>query len=266
MLIKIFLFFIVFLGASKCLSTIVGALRKNNQEELAKSLEDVANKFEEKAKDFCREGLNQSKFILKEKTGIFSPELAKYIDAEGENLLNLILPEKYRYNQSFDFKGSYRYIITDDIDHPFQITTLIAQTTEKIIFGKTNELEKAKAIFDWFENNVKYDDVKRNTINQKSNSTYFTSAEMFSQKIGVCGEMVVLYVVMARYAGLSAYFVNVDIDYKQEGVNHACVGLNLEGKDVLIDPAYHTFDIKHIKFCKWTDDYALKVFKQWRNH
>lgn len=153
----------------------------------------------------------------------------------------------------------YRYIISEDSDHPFQVNKLVAETAKKITEGKNSDREKAEAIHDWFLANIKYGKDKVS----KHKGEYRTSLEVFTDQEGVCGEMAVLYVVMARAVGLKANYASVQVDYENEDVNHACAAVKLN-KQILVDPAYRKFDIKHKKFKILSDQEAVPHFKAMR--
>lgn len=157
--------------------------------------------------------------------------------------------------------SQYNYVITEDPNHPFQLNGVISDTAQKVVYGKKTDRAKAKAIFDWFLDSIKYGESKR----RKHGKRYRTSAEVFIDSEGVCGEMAVLYVVMARSVGLRANYVSVRIDEHGQKVNHACATVEISGKNVLVDPAYYTFDVKHGDFEILTDKTAVPHFKSMRN-
>ena len=53
------------------------------------------------------------------------------------------------------------------------------------------------------------------------------------------------------------------VDYENEDVNHACAAVKLN-KQILVDPAYRKFDIKHKKFKILSDQEAVPHFKAMR--
>jgi hypothetical protein len=154
-----------------------------------------------------------------------------------------------------DFRKGNLYVITDDPDHPFQITPVISQTANKIVSGTNSSEGKARAIFSWMVNSVDYGGGKR------GGKGYRTSSEVFSDREGVCGEMGILYVVMARSVGLISNYVEVSRDDKGENVTHACASVRLNGRDVLVDPAYHIFDVRHMRYRILPDKEAVHHFK-----
>jgi transglutaminase-like putative cysteine protease len=176
------------------------------------------------------------------------------------SFLSMVSPASAEiFGQKFD---NYTYIFTDDCDQPFQINQEIVDTSKKITAGQISDNDKAMAIFDWFIKNIKYGRQKIRMGKKK----YRHAAEVYNDREGVCGEMAVLYVAMARSVGLQANYVSVDIDYKGEKVYHACAAFKFKGKYILVDPAYYSFDIKHVDYKVMTDQEAVPHFKAMRGY
>ncbi len=109
---------------------------------------------------------------------------------------------------------------------------------KRTIHGIADEYARAKALFDWVEGNIRYD-------HQKPTGTYRTAHEVFILEEGVCGEMAYLYITMARLAGLTAKYVEVDRDFSGKDVHHACAAVYPCQQEVFVDPAYHRFGVRH---------------------
>lgn len=157
------------------------------------------------------------------------------------------------HDKNYDFvlieKGS--------LNLPFKINEAIGSTVSEIVRDCRSQEDQSRAIFGWFEKNIRYGETKRN----QSGAGYFDALEVFSNREGVCGEMAILYCSMARLAGLKSHIVMVDRDYKGKEVNHACAGVELNGRLILVDPAYHTFDIAHQAFRPMSDSDFFKYFQ-----
>lgn len=271
------------ISATICLAVIVGCLRviineikKTGNPKIMKGVERIKTAFIKTGSGIIGEGattiIERGKEILKE-MNIIPPEIVNQIVDEGaEHLISLVFPA-FRssssqagriFTDNFSESGKYAYVITEDEDHPFQITALIASTTEKIIAGKTTAREKAEAVFDWFERNVKYDDKGKRPIKNNKKVGYRHSSETFKDRKGVCGEMAILYVVMARHAGLKTNYASVRKDCHNKLVNHACASVKVGGRDIHADPAYHLFDAHHRKINILSDVEAIKHFKSFR--
>lgn len=142
---------------------------------------------------------------------------------------------------------------------PFKVDQTIRQAVRAVTVGKTGQRERARAIFDWFQENIAYGKEKR----EKSGTGYFDSLEVFNHRQGVCGEMAILFISMARLAGLRANYVRVLTDHEGEKVSHACAGVVTDAGLILVDPAYHRFGIEHQDFRILDDEEFFKVFKSW---
>ena len=153
----------------------------------------------------------------------------------------------------------YVYINDSSVLNPFGLDAQVLA----IIKNETRDCygceAKARKLFDWFSDNIKYGDDKRST-------GYSTGQEVFRNKEGVCGEMAFLYVTMARGLGLRANYVSVRKDYKGKKVRHACAGVDVERGFILVDSAYEKFDIKHKKYAVKTDKEIMEIFEDWRKN
>ena len=155
-------------------------------------------------------------------------------------------------------KGYVITITERDVEVPYQLTPEMFESAEAVTKDCKTEEERAKALFDWLEAELQYGTCKRGTVG------YRNSKEVFEQKEGVCGEMTYTYVVTARSVGLKAGYVSVTKDTYGNDVHHGCAYVWLNGRDVLVDIAYHTFDIHHQEYSKLSDREAIRQFKSWR--
>lgn len=153
--------------------------------------------------------------------------------------------------------GYFVYINDDSMINPFGLNSEVARVINKETRNCHTAEDKARKLYDWFEDNISYGDSRRWT-------GYSTGQEVFRIKQGVCGEMAFLYTTMARAVGLKSNFYAVDRDHRNKKVCHACSGVETEQRLILVDPAYHTFDIKHKKYKKLTDKRIKEMVEQWR--
>jgi transglutaminase-like putative cysteine protease len=212
---------------------------------LATSVEELGKTIEQETANIITSGSD----ILKRRLHEAQRGIIDKIDPRLADLLNI----KVGPNET------YSVIITEDEHHPFQINEAIQKQAVTITAAAKNELEKAKALFNWFVKNVNYGDQKR-----KSGTGYRHAKEVYTDREGVCGEMAVLYIVMARYVGLKSNYVSVTRDNGGNKVHHACAAVHVQPKPVLIDPAYHEFDVKHREFRILTDKEAVPHLKSFR--
>lgn len=152
--------------------------------------------------------------------------------------------------------SQYQVILNDDtVYNPFVADAQLLLLVNQKIKGLQTDYEKARRIYDWMEENIDYgnpDLVKRRG--------YSNSTETLRSKSGICAEMTFLYVTMARSAGLVAKVADVTKDYEGKRVEHACAALFADSKWVLVDVAYHTFDIQHQKFKLMTDREVVRHY------
>ena len=111
---------------------------------------------------------------------------------------------------------------------------------------RASPYDQAKAVFTWMEQNIAYDASRWNLIHSGSDRRYVLHPlDVLSQGSGICGDLAVLYVALARKLGLHAQYAHVDRDHLGRTVNHACAVVTLEEKQFHVDPAYRQFDIRH---------------------
>lgn len=158
-----------------------------------------------------------------------------------------------------EIDGKYQIMITERcVENPFIIDSELVKVIKKHTRNCTTDYDKARAIFDWFEENIEYGDRKRYS------HRYRNSGEVLRTKEGVCGEMAYLYVSMARVVGLQSNYISVKRDCYRKKVHHGCAIVHTERGSILVDPAYHTFDIDHHEYHPVSDEEAIGLFKEWR--
>ena len=175
------------------------------------------------------------------------------------NYTNKQEPEKLiDFRKLGQVKGKYKFLVSDSsIENPFIISSELVEIIKDHTKNCRNDEEKAKAIYDWIEENIDYGDKKRT-------NGYKNSEEVLEQREGVCGEMAYVYVTMARCCGLKSNYVSVKYDFKGDRVAHACAAVEINGSYVLVDPAYHKFDVQHKEVEILTDKEVLEKFQLWR--
>jgi len=120
---------------------------------------------------------------------------------------------------------------------PFDANNQIIEQTWNLVYPYSmHSTERARSIFNWMNQNFTYD---KSMIPEP----YLSASETFSIRRGVCREFAFLYTTMARIAGFKAYHVGV---FNKRGeMSHECSAIKLQGRLVLVDVAYHQFDIYH---------------------
>jgi transglutaminase-like putative cysteine protease len=166
---------------------------------------------------------------------------------ESEPLLNVSeIPE------------AYNLIVNDEsLQNPLIINSALVQIIQKHVKPYNGVEDKSRAIFDWMQQNIEYGTSKRR-------NGYKNSEETLNDKQGICGEMAFLYISMARCCSIKSAYASVTIDSAGKKVYHGCAAVNLMPGIILVDPAYHTFDIKHKSYQIITDKEVLSRFNEWR--
>lgn len=213
----------------------------NYAERLAQTAEKGAGDLMKRGEDVLREAVKDAGAKL---VGKIDPRLVKLLSLAGD-----------------DTGSRYSTIITDDPDHPFQMSDAIKEQARLATNGTSAALAKAKALFDWFDRHIDYGDGKR-----PADVGYRHAKEVLADAEGVCGEMAVLYIVMARSVGLKADFVHVTKDHQNKTVHHACAAVYLDHGPILVDPAYHLFGVAHREVAIKMDAEAVPLLKTFRKN
>ncbi len=110
-------------------------------------------------------------------------------------------------------------------------------------------MEKAGAICDWIIDSISYDWERKKAIDDGTDDGIPYHPEVtLNQGTGICCDMAVLYVAMARRMGLKTHYAHVTVDHKGNTVKHACAVVDLPIGRRLADPAYKKFGICHQKY------------------
>ena len=149
------------------------------------------------------------------------------------------------------------FVNDKSIQNPFVISKELVKIIKKETRYLSTSEDKAKAIFNWIERNIDYGE-------RKKYYGYSNTEEVLRNREGVCGEMAFLYITMARSINLKSSYVSVSKDCYRERVQHACAIVDIGHRDVLVDPAYHAYDVKHEKFKILSDAEVISRFNQWR--
>lgn len=201
------------------------------------------------SRDFIRDKIKNEEFKKRKKI--------------REKLILDLIKKDNKNKESPDLKVSsidecYKVSVNDNsLNNPFLISpTLVKIIRKNVEYYKSLE-EKSLSIFNWMQRNIVY-----GSENRKHG--YRNSHETLEDKRGVCGEMAFLYITMARCCGLKSFYTSVEKDFQGKEVLHACASVNLTSKEILVDPAYHTYDIKHLEYKVLSDSEVIEKFNRWR--
>jgi tetratricopeptide (TPR) repeat protein len=146
------------------------------------------------------------------------------------------------------------------VRNPLASTPEMDRWANELTAGTTNDLQKARILFDELARHV----------NGDSNRNSRTAREMFDDwnKPGqwfLCREYANFYVALARAVGLKAFFVLVFEEIDGKKCLHACAGVFISGKLLLVDPSYCWFGVPHKQFIALNDLQTTAVYLS-QNH
>jgi tetratricopeptide (TPR) repeat protein len=146
----------------------------------------------------------------------------------------------------------------EPIKNPLSSNAEMQRWVTTIIVGATNDFQKAKLIFDAFTQRVNGGALFQQTYGA-------TAQEMFanwknSNNSFSCQQATILYIALARAAGLEAYSVQVEEACDGSKALHACAAIYIGGKLLLVDPSYFWFGAPHKKFTVLSDLQTMAVF------
>ncbi|MFT4311986.1 MAG: transglutaminase-like domain-containing protein [Candidatus Woesearchaeota archaeon] len=145
-------------------------------------------------------------------------------------------------------------LIDESVNSPFRLNRELALRANIIRQKKNTQSQKSFEIYTYLEQKLRYG---------RTNQTYGDSQEVWESKRGVCGEMSVLYISMARFCGIQSAYVHVTKDIDSRSVNHACAVSYVPGP-LFVDIAYHRFNISHKEYKIITDKELFRRYQLWR--
>lgn|GEM_PF-3173249 len=176
------------------------------------------------------------------------------------------------WNEYCSHIDEYPHVKIEHFKNPFETDQDLVDFTHEVIEGSGSEVETAQRLFfsitpvdkikddPGFESyeGKKKDMPYDNDPKKRVQGGYANASEAFDNGYAQCSEYSFLYTAMAREAGLNASVVHVNVNNNGRPVNHLCVLVTLsDGREVLVDPAYGEFDIKHMEYSALDDAGAL---------
>jgi len=143
-------------------------------------------------------------------------------------------------------RAEYKQII-----NPLASTPAMDHWAQELVGGATNDLGKARKIFDALARHLDKGDVGTRTAQQVF-AGWNDPAQSFC-----CQEYAKLYVALARAVGVKAFYVHLEQDYSGEVVYHDCAAVFAEDKAFLVDPAYRWFGAPHKNYLVLDDLQAI---------
>ena len=127
---------------------------------------------------------------------------------------------------------------------PLLSTSDMKKWAWQLVGDATEDMKKGKRLFLGLTRHINLGQAGegRRTAKEVFESWHNAEAEF------TCQEYIFLYVALARSVGLGANFTFVDADYHGKVRPHACAVVFINGKGILVDPAYRWFGIPHARF------------------
>lgn len=132
--------------------------------------------------------------------------------------------------------------------NPFLATPEMASWAETAVAGRTNDLEKARALFSKLPAHFQAQSTGRDYTAEEAFQVMSNPNVVLS-----CQDYTFLFVALARQVALEAYYVAVNKDCDGHPVAHACAGVVIGDRAVLVDPVYYWFGPPHKEY-KFQDD------------
>ena len=200
------------------------------------------------------------KFVKLARQEGMAPQLVDYSEACGRELkarltpheINATLPKSYTV-QTLD--AALRDRLTRDeyklAGNPLASTPAMDRWAQELVRGATNDLGKARKIFDALARHLDMDDAGTRTAEE-----VFTAWNEPGQSF-CCQEYAKLYVALARAVGVRAFYVHLERDYSGDVVYHDCAAVFAGDKAFLVDPAYQWFGAPHKEYLVLDDLQAV---------
>jgi len=200
------------------------------------------------------------KFVaLARKEGL-APKMVDYMEVCGRELKARLTPNEITASlptiytrQSLDAAlrqrltpAEYKLVI-----NPLASTPAMDRWAQELTRGTTNDLDRARKIFDALARHLDTGEVGTRTA-QEVFAAWNDPAQSFC-----CQEYAKLYVALARAVGLKAFYVHLEKDYSGDIVYHDCAAVFVGDKALLVDPAYQWFGAPHKEYAVLDDVQAI---------
>jgi uncharacterized protein len=125
------------------------------------------------------------------------------------------------------------------VENPLASTPAMDEWARKITAGATNDMQKARILFDEVVRRMR-PGLAGTCTAKEAFATWDSPGASFC-----CQEYAVTYVALARATGLQAYYVDVLQIYDGTTPRHACAVVLVDDKAYLVDPALRGFGVPH---------------------
>ena len=196
---------------------------------------------------------------LARKEGL-APQLVDYMEECGRELRARLTPHEIsaappRSYTAQTLDAALRERLTREeykqVINPLASTPAMDRWAQELARGATNDLGKARKIFDALARHLDTGEAGTRTA-QEVFAVWNDPAQSFC-----CQEYAKLYVALARAVGVKAFYVHLEKDYSGEVVYHDCAAVFAEDKALLVDPAYQWFGAPHKEYLVLDDLQAV---------
>jgi tetratricopeptide (TPR) repeat protein len=123
---------------------------------------------------------------------------------------------------------------------------------EQLTKDTTSDLDKAKALFETLAGRIQTGGGRGKRTAREVFAAWDQSDVSFS-----CQEFAKLFIALARYVNIKAFYVHLEKDYKNKVIYHDCAIMFSENGALLVDPAYRWFGVPHKDFIVLNDVQAI---------
>ena len=200
------------------------------------------------------------KFVaLARKEGL-APKTVDYIEQCGRELKATLTPHEITVSRPTlytpqSLEAALRQRLTPAeyklVVNPLASTPAMDRWAQELTRGATNDLEKARLIFQALTRHLDTGESGIRTA-QEVFAAWNDPAQSFC-----CQEYAKLYVALARAVGVSAFYVHLERDYAGEIVYHDCAAVFIGDKALLVDPTYQWFGVPHKEYVILNDLQAV---------
>ena len=200
------------------------------------------------------------KFLVLARQAGLAPKMVEYTEECGRELKARLTPSEIVASpptlytrQSLDAALRQRLTAVEYklVVNPIASTPAMDRWAQELTRGATNDLDKARKIFDALARHLDTGETGTRTA-QEVFAAWNDPTQSFC-----CQEYAKLYVALARAVGLKAFYVHLEKDYSGEIVYHDCAAVFVGDKALLVDPAYQWFGAPHKEYVVLDDVQAI---------
>jgi tetratricopeptide (TPR) repeat protein len=200
------------------------------------------------------------KFIALARKEGAQPKLVDQMEENGRELRARLTPHEMAVSppteytrQSLELTLRKRLTAAEyqQVVNPLASTPAMDRWAQELTRGATNDLDRARKIFDALARHLDTGEVGTRTAEEVF-AVWNDPAQSFC-----CQEYAKLYIALARAVGIRAYYVHLERDYSGDIVFHVCAAVFIGEKALLVDPAYQWFGAPHKEYTVLDDVQAV---------